>query len=158
MFGKSKSSNTTIIGRGARFVGTLELEGAIHIEGRCEGTIRARGHLSVGTQGSVVGELAGNQVAIAGKVEGTVVAKETLHVLPTGALQGDVFYGRLQVDYGGVMDGRSHQGAPAAEADSPADGREVPVEQTGVIEARIKPTSVRPMAADGGRSSARPPW
>ena len=60
MFGKrSNQTNTTIIGQGSRFVGTLELEGAAHIEGQCEGTIRAENQLTIGPHGTVSGELGG---------------------------------------------------------------------------------------------------
>ena len=150
MFGKQSGSSTTIIGRGARFVGTLELQGAVHVEGHCEGTLRAHGQLSVGPHGSVVGELAGQTVMVAGQVEGTVVAQETLHVLKTGGVKGDAYYGRLRVDGGGVIDGRTRQGPPPVD-----DGG---VEQTGVIDARPKPPSVRPLNAESGKSSAARPW
>jgi cytoskeletal protein CcmA (bactofilin family) len=114
MFNKSSQSsgNTTIIGRGARFTGTLELEGEIHIEGQCEGTVRANAGIAIGSQGSMRGELSGGAVLIAGRAEGTIVAKETLHVLKSGSLRGDIYYGQLMVDPGGVIDGTSHQGAP----------------------------------------------
>lgn len=162
MFGKrsSHSSNITIIGHGARFTGTLELEGDVHIEGQCDGTIRAQTQLSIGSHGAVTGELSGGVVIIAGRVEGTVIAKETLHVLATGSLQGDVFYGRLQVDSGGVIDGRTHQGPPqpmlatsvAPEATQPEQG---PHEESRVFDARPKLSSMAPPAvAEGPRSNA----
>lgn len=157
MFGKRNRNNTTIIGRGARFFGTLELEGAAYIEGRCEGTLRAQGPLSVGSSGSVVGELMGNVVSIAGHVEGTVVAEQTLHVFKNGSVKGDAYYGRLQVDSGGVIDGQTHQG-PRTVAE--AVSQSVPsledgcVEQTGVIEAKVRPISVRPPMSDARSSIA----
>lgn len=120
MFGKQKQQNSTIIGRGARFSGTLELEGAVHIEGACEGVIRAQGPLSVGPHGSMVGDLIASFVAVAGRVEGTVVAHEVLHVLRSGGVKGEVYYGRLQVDPGGTIAGRSFQGAPPEVATAPA--------------------------------------
>lgn len=161
MFGKSNNQgNTTIIGRGARFRGTLELEGDVHIEGQCEGTIRAQAQLSVGPQGSVVGELSGAVVVIAGKVEGTAIAKETLHVLKNGSLQGDVYYGRLQVDSGGVLDGASHQGPPPSMLTAgslPPESRELVEDGTydegSVLQARPKLASVAP-GAEARRSSA----
>lgn len=110
--GNHASGNTTIIGRGARFTGTLELEGEIHIEGQCEGIIRAKAGISIGSQGSMSGELSGGAVVIAGRAEGTIVAKETLHVLKSGNLRGDIYYGQLMVDPGGVIDGTSHLGPP----------------------------------------------
>jgi cytoskeletal protein CcmA (bactofilin family) len=158
MFGKrSTEGNTTIIGRGARFVGTLELEGAVFIEGECEGTIRTKSHLALGPGGSVRGELRGNTVSIAGKMLGTIVADETLHVTSTGAVEGEVFYGKLDVKPGGVIDGKTHQGAPAtAGASVPAlegDVAAVPAEQSGVMKA-TRSVSSFPQAGEPRRSSA----
>jgi len=161
MFGKrsnSTSSNTTIIGRGARFTGTLELEGDVHIEGQCDGTIRAQAQLSVGPHGSVSGEISGSVVVIAGRVEGTAIAKETLHILNSGSLQGDVFYGRLQVDPGGVIDGSSHHGPPASmltasmAPSGPRELEEGSYDDGRVLEARSKLSSVAP--PEGRRSTA----
>ena len=161
MFGKrsnNTSSNTTIIGRGARFTGTLELEGDVHIEGQCDGIIRAQAQLSVGPHGSVTGEISGSVVVIAGRVEGTAVAKETLHVVKSGSLQGDVFYGRLQVDSGGVMDGSTHHGPPpsmltgSVAPDAPRELEEGSYDESRVFESRPKLSSVAP--TEGRRSNA----
>jgi cytoskeletal protein CcmA (bactofilin family) len=164
MFGKHSNhgngNNTTIIGRGARFKGTLELEGDVLIEGQCEGIIRSEAQLSIGPHGSVSGELSGGVVVIAGRVEGTAIAKETMHVLNTGCLQGDVFYGQLQVDSGGIIDGRSHQGAPpgmGATNLAPEAARQ-PEEDSHddsvIIDTRAKLSSVAPPAAGVARSNA----
>jgi cytoskeletal protein CcmA (bactofilin family) len=162
MFGKtsSHSSNTTIIGRGAHFTGTLELEGDAHVEGQCEGTIRAQTQLSVGQHGSVTGELSAGVVVIAGRVEGTTIARETLHVLSTGSLAGDVFYGRLQVDSGGVIDGRTHQAPPSTmltPSMAPGSARELEAEvqtESVVVDARPRLSSVAPPTAEIARSNA----
>src|SRR5512133_499365 len=147
------NGNTTLIGRGARFTGTLEIEGSVHIEGQCEGTIRAQSQLSIGPNGTATGELSGSTVVIAGRVEGTVSAKETLHVLKTGSLRGEVFYGQLQVDSGGVIDGRTHQGplpAQLAAGSAPQVAPELPdglEEQSHIIDTRPKLSSFAPPAA-----------
>ncbi len=162
MFGKPSNhgGHTTIIGRGARLNGTLELEGDVHIEGHCEGTIRAQTQLSIGPHGSVTGELSGGVVVIAGRVEGTAIAKETLHVLNTGSLQGDVFYGRLQVDSGGVIDGRTHQGPPPALLTASAEpetegGLETASDDEDLSgNARLRQSSAFPTAAEVARSNA----
>ena len=154
MFGKrSSNTNTTVIGQGSRFIGTLELEGAAHIEGQCEGTIRAGSQLSVGSHGTVSGELQGRVVVIAGRVEGTVMADETLHVLKNGSVLGDVYYGKLQVDSGGVIDGSSHQG-PRPESAAHNGAEQARFDDSGLIDARAKLSSVRPAAAEVRRSNA----
>ncbi len=136
MFGKrGTAGNTTVIGRGARLVGTIELEGEVYIEGECEGTVRTRSHLGLGAGGSVRGELRGKTVSIAGKVLGSIIAEETLHVTSTGAVEGEVFYGKLDVKPGGVIDGKTHQGAPASsDVSVPALEEEVAEEVAAVAD------------------------
>jgi len=163
MFGKRSSnqtSNTTIVGRGAHFTGTLEVEGDVHVEGQFDGTIHAQAQLSIGPHGSVKGELSGGVVIIAGRVEGKTIAQETLHVLSSGSLQGDIFYGRLQVDSGGVIDGRTHQGAPtpmltaSATLETAHEPETEPREESRVIDARPKLNSASPPPVEVARSSA----
>lgn len=149
MFNKSNhsSGSTTVIGRGARFTGSLELEGEIHIEGQCEGTIRAKAGISIGSQGSMSGELSGGAVVIAGRAEGTIAAKETLHVLKSGNLRGDIYYGQLMVDPGGVIDGTSHQGTPPPMLVSgvlDAAQNSAPEGESSVFDTRSQPRSVAP--------------
>ncbi|MFC1641423.1 polymer-forming cytoskeletal protein [Myxococcota bacterium] len=151
MFGKSKNSNTTIIGHGARLVGTLELEGPVHIDGRCEGGVRSQSLLSVGLDGVVVGQLTGHVVVIAGRVEGTVVAHDALHVLKSGGLQGDAYYGKLKVDAGGLIDGSSHHGPPLAAGALPAPSERGTVQESGLVDTR-SPLSVFPAVALGSES------
>lgn len=160
MFSKRNTSvgNTTIIGSGARFKGTLELEGEVHIEGQCEGTIRARAALSVGAQGSVIGELHGGTVVVAGRVEGKVIAKETLRVLKSGNLRGEIYYGQLEVDSGGVIDGTTHQGAPPPLEASDSSGDVEPnpdlVGENKEFDSRSQPRSFPPQAKHGTHAVA----
>ena len=95
-------------------------------------------------------------MVIAGRVEGTVVADERLHVLKNGSVQGDVYYGKLQVDSGGVIDGRSHHGPrpDSAVSELAQDTEQARYDESGLIDARPKLSSVRPAAADVRRSNA----
>lgn len=114
MFNSKKIRDLTVIGHDARFEGTLQLKGAVHIEGEFEGTLEAEGEVSVGPSGRFMGEMIGDRIAVAGKSEGTLVARGQLHVLKTGSALGDIFYQALQVDAGGVVDGALHAGSPGA--------------------------------------------
>jgi cytoskeletal protein CcmA (bactofilin family) len=63
-----------------------------------------------------VGEVIADEVAVGGRVEGKLTARKHLHVAATGALHGEVCYGSLQVERGGVVDGHTARGdADAAE-------------------------------------------
>ena len=154
MFGKKiQPGNTTIIGKGARFTGTLQLEGAVLIEGHCEGTLRTSGELSVGAAGHVSGEIAGKSVAVAGRVEGLIVASETLLVLSGGHVEGEAYYGKLKVDAGGVIDGRSHQGRPPERQSNSIPP--VADEESGVLRTADRSVSAFP-AAGVARASGAP--
>lgn len=152
---KTPRGNTTIIGKGAQFTGTLVLDGPIVVEGHCEGSIRTNGELSVGPDGSVDGELVGNTVAIAGRVQGTLVAKEALVVLSSGHVEGEVYYGKLKVDTGGIIDGISHQGSRSEARVDPGLAAD---EESGVVRAPERSVSAFPAAggARAVRASARP--
>ncbi len=53
------------------------------------------------------GDVTANELSVGGCIEGTLLAKGHLHVLATGKVQGEARYATLEVDRGGVMDGRA---------------------------------------------------
>ncbi len=117
MFSKKhrESAGVTIIAQGSVVEGTLRASGVLQIDGSVEGTLIADGHVSVGPEGKIRGEVTAEALSIGGRVDGTVHARGHLHVLEGGSVNGDVRYTTLEVDKGGVVDGRAAQlgtGAP----------------------------------------------
>ena len=114
MFGnKSKTkaaTEPTVIGRGTVIEGTVRVSGRVQVDGQIEGTLIAEGHASVGPSGAVLGELVAHELVVGGRVEGKVSVTENLHIAPNGVCRGDVRYGSLQVDRGGVLDGSTAHG------------------------------------------------
>ena len=110
MFGSKHTKTTTIVAREAQFEGSLELAAGAHIEGCFRGTLTAAGELSIGPDGSVEGRLTARSLVIAGRVQGTIVVHETLRVLRSGQVEGDVYYGSLEVAHGGTVTGQLHHG------------------------------------------------
>ena len=114
MFGnKSKgnaSTEPTVIGRGTLIEGTIRVSGRVQVDGQIDGTLLAEGPVSVGPSGSIVGEVSAHELAVGGRVEGKVNVREHLHVAPNGICRGEVRYGSLQVDRGGVLDGSTAHG------------------------------------------------
>ncbi len=113
MFGK-REAEITVVGAGAVVEGTVKAKGSIQIDGTILGTLRAEGHVSIGPDGSVDGEVHGENIAIGGNVKGKVSAKGHLHVISSGVVQGELQYSSLEVDRGAVVDARTtHVGAPS---------------------------------------------
>ena len=112
MFGKKQAATTepTVIGRGAVVEGTIRLSGHIQVDGHIEGKLEVDGQVSVGPNGSINGEVIADELIIGGKVEGKASAKSHLHVASGGSVRGEVRYGSLQIDRGGLIDGRTGHG------------------------------------------------
>jgi cytoskeletal protein CcmA (bactofilin family) len=69
----------------------------------------------------VIGEVVAEELAVGGRVEGKVSVRDHLHVAPGGIARGEVRYGSLQVERGGVIDGSTAHG------DAPDDAGTVSV-------------------------------
>ena len=114
MFGSknktSASTEPTVIGRGTVIEGTVRVSGRVQVDGQIDGSLIAEGHVSVGPHGSILGEVVAHELAVGGRVEGKVSVRENLHIAPQGVCRGDVRYGSLQVDRGGVLDGSTAHG------------------------------------------------
>jgi len=104
------SAEPTVIGKGTVIEGTVRITGRVQIDGKIDGTLIAEGHVSVGPEGSVLGELTAGELAVGGNVEGRVNVRGHLHVAPGGKARGEMRYGSLQVDRGGVIDGSTAHG------------------------------------------------
>jgi cytoskeletal protein CcmA (bactofilin family) len=107
MFGKRQKAEAsiTIIAAGSVIEGTLRARGMVQVDGTIDGALLAEGHVSVGPEGKILGEVTAEQLSVAGKVEGTVFARGHLLVLASGSLHGSARYTSLEVERGGVMDG-----------------------------------------------------
>jgi len=132
MFKPKNTKTTTIVAKEAHFEGALDLGAGAHIEGSFRGSLSAEGELSIGPEGSVEGRLTARSLVIAGRVHGTIVVHETLRVLASGKVEGQVYYGSLEVAHGGAVTGQLHHGAPPQDVAHVHDEHE---EQSGVAPA-----------------------
>lgn len=129
MFGRRPP---TLLGPASVFRGTFECSEDAQIDGRFEGSIQSSAAVIVGVSGEVQGDISADTVTVAGRVEGSVIARHGLHMLSTGSIKGDATYGTLEVDRGGVIEGRalnaSENGAAALLEDK-ADEKPAEVEE-----------------------------
>jgi cytoskeletal protein CcmA (bactofilin family) len=109
MFGKRQQAapSITVIAAGSVVEGTLRVKGMLQLDGTIQGTLIAEGQVSVGPEGKILGDVQADNLTIAGRIEGTVNARGHLHVLASGVVQGGARYASLEVDRGGIMDGRA---------------------------------------------------
>ena len=96
----------TVLGNGARFVGKLNFEGIVKIDGFFEGEVFSTGTLIVGENGHIVGNIESESVSILGKVEGDVKANDLVEIKAEGYLKGTIQTKDLIVERGAHFDGQ----------------------------------------------------
>ena len=115
MFGSKKrntpqSSIDSLIGAGTRIEGNVVFTGGLRVDGEVRGNIRCenglQGTLVISEKASVEGEVAVAHVVINGTVIGPVRASESLELLPSARVTGDVEYHQIEMQQGAVIQGR----------------------------------------------------
>jgi cytoskeletal protein CcmA (bactofilin family) len=101
----------TLIGSHAHFVGEMDFEGAVRIDGNFEGNIRSKneGTLIVSLNAEVKGEVDVPHLVLHGTIRGNVRASKSLQVGEKGQLNGDVEYTMLTLSEGGAINGRCNR-------------------------------------------------
>lgn len=115
MFGANKgstpqSSIDSLIGAGTRIEGNVIFSGGLRVDGEVRGNIRCengpQGTLVISEKASVEGEISVGHIVINGTVIGPVFASESLELLPSARVTGDVEYHQIEMQQGAVIQGR----------------------------------------------------
>jgi cytoskeletal protein CcmA (bactofilin family) len=101
---------STIIGKGSRIEGTLQVEGGVRIDGRIDGKIESNGFVTIGLSGQTNADIKAKECLISGKVVGNINVTEGLELDRTADLTGDIVAKILRVHTGAVFNGTSKMG------------------------------------------------
>ncbi len=103
-----QTSETTVISTGAKIEGNLNLTSKLHIDGEVNGQIFSSNSVSVGKNGVVKADLKAERLIISGVFEGNADC-ETIEVLNSGNLIGNVIVKDLVIEAGGNFEGQSQR-------------------------------------------------
>jgi cytoskeletal protein CcmA (bactofilin family) len=106
---KSNGGKPTLVAKDTVIQGNVTFGGAIYIEGRIEGTLRAEGDdafLTLSDQGSIIGEIHAPRVVLNGQVKGDVHAAERLELAEAARIEGNIFYKVLEMAAGAQINGK----------------------------------------------------
>jgi cytoskeletal protein CcmA (bactofilin family) len=101
---ESAPQGTLIVGRDIQVKGQIDECQTLIVEGRVEASLRAN-RLEVRKGGIFVGAADVDLAEVAGTFDGTLRVAEELRIGANGRAQGDIYYGRLAIDAGGVIAG-----------------------------------------------------
>ena len=86
----------------------------LRINGRFEGTLNARGSLTIGEQAVVNADITGEFIVVSGKVNGAIHALKELKLLAPAAVTGDIRTPLLSIAEGALFEGSCKMLARAA--------------------------------------------
>lgn len=122
------SHETSLIARGTVIRGDLRFSGALHLDGRIEGSVLGEGDDSMFTlseHGQVHGEIRVPQAVINGHVTGDVVVSVRLELAPQARIDGDLRYHTLEMAAGAQVNGRISRQVEEAQRELPAPDAEL---------------------------------
>jgi cytoskeletal protein CcmA (bactofilin family) len=94
-----------LIGEGVNITGNISVQGAIHVYGNLSGEIVAQ-EIFIGATGKVNGEIKVSFADVRGEITNSIHVKETLIVRSTGKISGTITYQSLEIEHGGIIDGK----------------------------------------------------
>jgi cytoskeletal protein CcmA (bactofilin family) len=102
---KSDAARVSVLGPTLRFRGELSAQEDLIVQGSVEGSITHTQSLTIGTDGTMKGDIRARVIVIDGKVEGDLYATESVNIRATAKVKGNVFAPRV-----GISDGAFFQG------------------------------------------------
>lgn len=105
-----RDAKESVIASDITITGKIDGTGHVRIAGRFEGDVHIQGDLTIDAGAKLTGGVRANSVTIGGEVEGNIESAESVELLATGVLNGDLKAGNLTVASGSRMRGRAEFG------------------------------------------------
>jgi len=109
-FNKKKNGNLknfdTLIGTNTTFIGNIESDGIIRIDGKVKGNIKAGSDVYVGSNAQINGNIHSSNVYISGTVNGNIYSSGIARLFSTAKLIGDIEVKSFVSDEGAIFQGK----------------------------------------------------
>jgi cytoskeletal protein CcmA (bactofilin family) len=129
----------SVLGPTLRFRGELSAQEDLIIQGSVEGSITHTQSLTVGTDGTMKGDIRARVIVVDGKVEGDLYATESVSIRATAKVKGNVFAPRV-----GITEGAFFQG----QVEMQPSGAAVQEHSARLRQAAAGPPALEPPAVD----------
>lgn len=96
----------TILGKGTKFEGKINVQHSLRVDGRFEGDIDTTDTLVIGKEGEVIGNTKVKDLVIGGKLNGTVIADGKIVLESKSEFRGEMRTNKLVIDEGAIFEGK----------------------------------------------------
>jgi cytoskeletal protein CcmA (bactofilin family) len=103
---KTEAPRASVLGPTLRFRGELSAQEDLVIQGSVEGSITHTQSLTIGTDGTMKGDIRARTIIVDGKVEGDLYATESVSIRATAKVKGNVFAPRVGITEGAFFQGQ----------------------------------------------------
>lgn len=104
----SQGSSASLIGAGTSMKGDITSNGDLRIDGSLIGNINCTAKVIIGANGTVEGDINGQQADILGKVTGTITVKDLLQLKGGSVVTGNLKSAKLQIEPTATFNGECH--------------------------------------------------
>lgn len=101
----AQGDQSNIIGKGITIRGSLSGGGDLVIEGRVEGQIALKNHLTIESSGKVQADIRADELTINGEAAGNIDASSRVAINSSAKVNGDVKAPRVVIEDGAVFNG-----------------------------------------------------
>lgn len=95
----------TIISQSMRMEGDLKSGGNIQVDGIVSGKIQTAQDLNIGMTAQIDADLLANNAIIAGNVRGNIIVKNSVTILETAKISGNITCGQIAIREGAFFSG-----------------------------------------------------
>lgn len=105
---KEKSNNKieTLIGEKCNFIGSIQGDGTLKVDGSINGDIFLSDDLIIGLPSFCKSNITCKNAFINGKINGNILCENTLTIESCGKVKGDITVKNLIIKEGGILDGK----------------------------------------------------
>jgi cytoskeletal protein CcmA (bactofilin family) len=95
----------TIIGKDTVFTGTLDVKGALRIDGKIKGKVISNDCVTIGSTGMVEADIEADTAVVAGRLIGNINTSNKIELQANCDVEGDLKTGSLVIEQGAVFCG-----------------------------------------------------
>ncbi len=95
----------TIVGKDTVITGTVDVKGALRVDGSVKGKILCSDCVTIGSTGLVEAEIEADSAIVAGRMVGNIVASEKVELQAKCEMEGDLKTKSLVIEQGAVFCG-----------------------------------------------------
>jgi cytoskeletal protein CcmA (bactofilin family) len=133
---------STLLAKDAEISGTLKTQGSLRIDGRVNGDLICAKMVTIGTTGSVDGNIQAESIIVAGRVKGSLIAKQKIHLESTAELYGDLSASKLSIQEGAKIRGHAATDEARVPSARPPQAQVTPESQPDNLVPRNRPVTV----------------